>query len=458
VIVTPLAPAARAAPTHAAQRWAVGIGGRGLILLGLGLIWTVPAWWEPRALVLMAMWDVALLAAWLQDLRRLPAPTDLEVTRSWSGALGLGVPSRVTLAMANKSAEAIDVQLLDTPAEVLRRDLPTLAVSLPAGGSAEAGYEVMPGERGDADVGDVVVRYQSGWGLAVRWTRANLTQTVRVYPDLRDAQRLALALIRSQQLEIEKRRVRRRGMGREFESLRDFRDGDELRDVCWTATARRGRLVSKVYQPERSQAVWLVIDAGRLSRARIAGHRKLDHAANAAVALAQVAMLSGDRVGLFAYGRQPQQRVAPGRGTPHLRTLVEALAAVRGEAVEGNHLSAAASLLSLQSRRALIVWLTEIAETAGVPDVIEGGQQMAGRHVVLLAVPRSTELLALAETDPTSTDRMYQVMAAQQTAERREALIHSLRQRGVMALEWTPGHLSAALVDRYLQVKERSLV
>lgn len=454
----PLAPAGRVAPTRSGQRWAVGIGARGLVLLVMGLLWTIPAWWEPRALILLAVWDVALLAAWLQDLRRLPAPADLEVTRSWSGALGLGVPSLVTLAIANRNAEAIHTTLLDTPADVLRRNLPTLELWVPAGGSANAGYEVMPAERGDADVGDVVVRYQSGWGLAVRWTRANLTQTVRVYPDLRDAQRLALALIRSQQLEVEKRRARRRGMGREFESLRDYRDGDELRDICWTATARRGRLVSRVYQPERSQAVWLVLDAGRLSRARIAGHRKLDHAANAAVALAQVAMLSGDRVGLFAYGWQAQQRVAPGRGSSHLRTLVEALAAVRGEPVEGNHLSAAASLLSLQSRRALIVWMTEIAETAGVPDVIEGGRHLAGRHVVLLAVPRSTELLALADATPESPERMYEVMAAQQTAERRESLLHSLRQRGVMALEWTPGQFSATLVDRYLQVKERSLV
>lgn len=455
---SPLAPASRTARTRARQRMAVGMGARGLTLLALGLLWSVPAWWEPRALLVMAAWDFALLAVWAVDLRGLPGPDQLEVSRLWHGPLAIGVPARVTLAVDNRSDSNLDVQVLDTPAEILRPDLPLVSLSVAAHGCARADYEIAPAERGDTRIGNGVVRYSSGWGLAVRWTEATLEQPVRVYPDMRDAQRLAFALIRSQQIDVEKRRARRRGLGREFESLRDYRDGDELRDVCWTASARRGRLVSKVYQPERSQAMWIVVDAGRLSRARIGAYRKLDHAANAAVALAQVAMLSGDRVGVFAYGRQPQQRVAPGRGTAHLRTIVEALAAVTGEPVEGNHLAAAAALRALQSRRALIVWLTEIAETAGVPDVIEGAQQMAGRHVVLLAVPRSTELLALADETPASPERMYRVMAAQQTVERREALVHSLRQRGVMALEWAPGQLSAALVERYLQVKERSLV
>lgn len=458
MIPAPLVPVTRQARGRPAGRWAGGMTARGLSLLALGLVWTVPAWWDTRALLLMLAWDVALVAAWVADLKRLPAGADLIVCRTWDRALELGVPARVTVAIDNRTTTAIDVRLLDTPSGQLRQTLPRLRLQVGPQSTAVAGYDVVPRERGDHEVGEIVVRCQTGVALAIRWTRAEVAQVVRVYPDLRQARRVALALVRNQHVEIEKRRARRRGMGREFESLRDFRDGDELRDICWTATARRGRLVTKVYQPERSQAVWVVVDAGRLSRARVEAHRKLDHAANAAVALAQVAMLSGDRVGLLAYGRTLQQRVGPSRGAAHLRTLVEALAAVRGEAVEGNHLSAAASLQSLQSRRALIVWLTEIAETAGVPDVIEGGQQLAGRHVVLLAVPTATDLLTLADSSPSTEMDMYRVMAAQQTAERRAALIHSLRQRGVLALEWTPGQFSAALVDRYLQIKERSLL
>ena len=458
MIGSPLVPPACVAPAAATAPLAAGVGTRGLWLLGAGLLWTIPAWWEPRAIWLMVAWDAALLTAWALDLRSLPAPSQLHVTRTWARPLQIGAGSRATLHTENRSAGAITLGLRDTPARELLREDPEFRVDVRAGGAVDVAYDVLPGERGDAVLGPVLLSWQSPLGLARRWGVASLEQTVRVYPDLQEARRLALSVIRTTQLDLEKRRARWRTPGREFESLRDFREGDEVRDICWTATARRGRLVTKVYQPEQSQAVWLIVDAGRLTRARVRAHRKLDHAANAALAMAQVAMMRGDRVGLLAYGRRPQQRLPPGRGARHLRLLVDALASVHGEAAEGDHFAAASELLQRQSSRALVVWLTEIAETAGVPEVIEGGQQLARRHLVVLAVPQSVELSTLAGTTPSNSAEMYRVMAAQQTDERRVALVHSLRQRGVLALEWAPGELSASLVDRYVQIKEQNLV
>src|SRR5258708_27882446 len=143
-------------------------------------------------------------------------------------------------------------------------------------------------------------------------------QTVRVYPDIGEASRETLALIRARQLAIERRRARVFGLGRDFESLRQFQEGDELRDVCWTATARRGHLVTRTYRPERSQTVWIVVDAGRLMRAREGVHTRLDRAVNAPFALARIASGAGDRVGLLAYARSTHRRVPPGRGPAHL--------------------------------------------------------------------------------------------------------------------------------------------
>ena len=110
----------------------------------------------------------------------------------------------------------------------------------------------------------VFLRYQSGLGIAQRWATVKLEQTIRVYPNLEEAKKHTIFLLRSRQIEQEKRLQRRRGMGREFESLREWRDGDELRDICWSATARRAKLITKIHQIERSQSVWIVVDAGRL--------------------------------------------------------------------------------------------------------------------------------------------------------------------------------------------------
>ena len=107
-------------------------------------------------------------------------------------------------------------------------------------------------------------------GLAERWARAPLTQTVRVYPALRTGEEQQIFLARSRQIDLQLRRAQQRGLGRDFESLREYREGDDLRDICWTATARRGSPITRQYQTERSQPVWIVLDCGRLMRSRVA--------------------------------------------------------------------------------------------------------------------------------------------------------------------------------------------
>jgi uncharacterized protein (DUF58 family) len=333
-----------------------------------------------------------------------------------------------------------------------------MAIAIAANGHGRAEYSVTPRERGDALMGGAVVQWRGAWGLVERWGLVPLEQTVRVYPDLHEGRRETLYLIRSRQIAIEKRRAKRAGMGREFDNLRDYRPGDEWRDVCWSASAKRGKLVTKVYQPERSQTVWLLVDAGRLLRARIGAETMLDRTVTAALTLAQVALASGDRVGLLAYGRRLQQRVAPARGSTHLRGLVEALAVVRSDGAEADHAAAAAAVMAAQKRRALVVWLTDVADTAGVPDVIEQALRMAPAHVVMFGVMRQPEVASLSAALPGSPAEMFRVMAAQETLDRRESLLHGLRQHGALVLEVSPSELSSGLVDRYLEVKERGLL
>ena len=181
-------------------------------------------------------------------------------------------------------------------------------------------YRFTPAQRGDHAAGGLYLRYRSNIGLAERWAVGDLTQTVRIYPTLRTPEENRLYLARHRRIELQMRMRRQRGMGRDFESLRDYLEGDEIRDICWTASARRGSPVTRLYETEKSQAVWLVLDAGRLQGARVGRYTKLDQATAAALALAQIALASGDRVGLLAYGRDTQQLVLPGRGAAHLRT------------------------------------------------------------------------------------------------------------------------------------------
>jgi uncharacterized protein (DUF58 family) len=284
-----------------------------VLLLALGLVMVIPAWVDSRALVLMAVWDVLVVALAAFDLRRIPPAEQLTVTRTWHDPLSLGRPASVGLTVENHGSQAVDVRLADYTNSSLRPELAVMDAQVPPRSEAEHRYPIHPRERGDIDVGHVAMSWQSPWRLAERWGAIPIEQTVRVYPDIREGRDESFYLIRSRQVALEKRRSAYPGAGREFESLRDRRDGDETRDICWTASARRGRLVTRVYQPERSQSVWILVDAGRLLRARVGDRSMLDVSVTAALTLAQVALTSGDRVGLLAYGRRLQHRVAPAR-------------------------------------------------------------------------------------------------------------------------------------------------
>src|ERR1039458_4041180 len=396
-----ISPSLHPAPVRAAcerrRRWSFGLTPRAIGLLAVGFLWLVPGFWDGRLAYAMLAWDGLVLIFALLDGLRLPAAGELVVSRSWSNAPALDSETEIELTVENRGRIIIDCRLVDDLPPALVAEPATLRLTAFPRIPACLRYRVEPKERGDWETGWLYVRYRSPLGLIERWARAPLTQTVRVYPALRAGEEQQIFLARSRQIDLQLRRSQLRGLGRDFESLRDYREGDDLRDICWTATARRGILVTRQYQTERSQPVWIVLDCGRLMRARVASvaqgavafpakdrqgrvHSKLDHACTTAVALAQLALFSGDRVGLLAYGHSIQQRLLPGRSAAHLRQLIESLAQVHAETGEADHLRATAVLNRLQPRRSLILWVTDLAETAMRPEVIDGAVKLLRRH------------------------------------------------------------------------------
>jgi uncharacterized protein (DUF58 family) len=457
-----LLPQETAGRAHSFGRVPFAFAPRFFVLLVLGLVWLLPAWWWPRLIAGMFLWDLLVFLAFVADLVGLPQPAQLEVRRTWEKAPSLAAASGVSISVRNFAASALRCLVTDETSAALRGAPPSLEVVVDAASSAQARYEIRPRRRGDVRVGRAFLQYQSSLGLARRWAVAEVAQTVRTLPDLEQARQHALYLIRSRQVEMEKRRKRQRGQGREFESLREYRQGDDLRDICWTATARRHQLTTRVFEMERSQAVWIVLDAGRLLRAEIQQQdselrlSKLDYSVNAALSLAQVASQCGDRVGLLAYGRTIQQHVAAARGSAQMRTIVDCLAQVRPEAAEANHARAVRSLLAGQSRRSLIVWVTDFAETPTTPEVVEYAVQMKQRHLVVFAAMSQPDLAALARAIPSTTQDMYRHAAALEITQRRDLLLRGLRQQGIFAFELAPGLLASSLVNQYLDIKERN--
>jgi uncharacterized protein (DUF58 family) len=450
-----LIPPSREAEARPRQRMGIAFGNRFFFLVLVGLIWIIPAFLDRRFAYAMGAWDLLVLLAWVLDLTRLPRPAELRVRRSWRAPSALSVTAPVTLTLINRSNLLVRAKIIDDVPSQLRFEPAQVEVAARAHDEAAADYSIQPRVRGKAEFNDSYVRYQGPMGIAERWAQVDLAQTIITYPNLAEAKRNSIYLIRSRQIELAKRQSRFRGAGRAFDSLREYRPGDEFRDICWTASARRGKLVTRLYEIERSQTIWILVDSGRLMRARVASLSKLDYAVNAALALTQVAMFSGDRVGLLAYGRAIRQRVPAAHGSAHLRQIIEHLAAVHEDEWEADHLQAAGRLLTDQKRRSLVVWLTDLAETAMTPEVIEAASRLTPRHLVLFVVIGQPDLNELAARRPANVDQMYETAAAQEVVHRRELLLARLRERGALALETSAGSVSPALVNSYLQIKQR---
>jgi len=445
------------------SRFAFGLTPRALTLLGLGFLWLIPGYYIPRLAWVMLLWDALILLIALGDGLRLPRPSTITASRTWLSAPSLGASVEIELAVTHSNRILFDCQLTDDlPPQLLETPI-TRPLRAYSRVPATLRYAVRPRERGDVSTGALYVRYRSTLGLVSRWAIAALSQPIRIYPELRTAEDQQLFLAKSRRIEQQLRLMRQRGLGREFESLREYRPGDDLRDLCWTASARRGELVTRQFQAERSQSVWIVLDTGRLMRASVADSRaqrytKLDFACSTAVALAQLAIYSGDRVGLIGYGRRIQQQLLPGRGPAHMRQFLESLAQLESEPSEADHLRATAILGRLQPRRSLILWVTDLAESSMRPEVIDGAAQLLHRHVVLFVAMAQPEVAAIARVIPSNVEEMFRSAAAQEMASRRDLLLARLREQGAITLDTLPSEMTASVLNHYLCIKERAVL
>jgi len=458
-----------------------GLSARTLLLLAAGVLWAIPAFFHPHRLWMMLVWDGLIELLVIVDLVSLPDPSAFEVTRRFLTSPALGERTEVEYEVVQQSNGIVTVAVTDDLHSALIATPRLLTVVAYPRDAVRAVLECYPGRRGDFRLGKIYLRYRGAQRLVERWAVCDAEQDVRVFPaSEQSGDKAEFYLMRARQIELQKRRLRLRGIGREFESLRDYQSGDELRNISWTATARRAKLITRQFTTERSQQVWIVLDAGRLSRTAFELRKdrpaakgeseqeaaeklqlsvtQLDQATTAAVMLAQVIGGSGDKFALLSYGRKVQQQLLPGNGPVHLRMMINLLSQVRSEAAEANHLHAASRLKNLQRRRGLVIWITEIAESAGRPEVVSAVAELVRRHLVVLVLLEHPELDALAAREPKNAEEMFASTAAQEILERRRETIAKLRQQGVLVVETTPAEVGASAISKYLEVKAQGLL
>jgi uncharacterized protein (DUF58 family) len=347
------------------------------------------------------------------------------------------------------------------PAEVRDEHPPRLLAEGAAGRLALPGtlrYTLTPAGRGEERFGATVIRCPGPWRLGLRQSSVGEGGTVRIDADLA-AIRVYEALARRGQLaELGVRTQRRPGDGTEFERIREAVPDDPQRRINWKATARTGRLMATELIPERAQPVIICLDHGRLMGVGAGALTKLDHAINAALLLIHVALATGDRVGLFAFADQVTVTLPARPGRLQMRRFLDAVRPLRAGEVEADYDEALAQLSRWQRRRALVVIFTDVLDPDQGQALVRQCARLRRQHLPLVITVRDPALEDTARARPVDAPSTYARAVATRLVADREQTLELLRRSGVESLDADARTLSPRLVNRYLELKRRSLL
>lgn len=429
---------------------------RALALVATAMVPTVLSALLPPLIALAVAIDVTVLVLVVIDFVRAPRAEALRCSREIEPVISAGRQVPVVLRLeAVKPGVIIRGELRDyAPAGVEQLNARLRFEVLH---STEVTWYLRAKQRGDLRVGDLWLRLDGPLGLCARQAQVPLSQTVKVFPDLTVLTSEALALARSFD-DASRRVVRIRSEGREFESLREYRDGDDRRTIDWKATARRTKTMVRRYQPERNQQVLLMLDCGRHMAGEVGGRRKLDHAVDAALRMARVSLDQGDLVGVLAFGSTVLSHLAPRRGAEQLRAITQALYRVEATLDESDYGAALDRAFARASRRTLVVIMTDLLDPDSSAALIRRTLRLVPRHLPLVASLLDEEVHAIALQVPHTAEAASARVVAARLETEAASTVARLREAGARVLRETPGRFGAATVSAYLDVKSRGLL
>jgi uncharacterized protein (DUF58 family) len=409
----------------------------------------------PAATWTALAWSVLWVAAVTSDVLRATPPTRLKWVRTLPPKLSIGVANPVTLAVTNPTGNPVTLRGRETPPPSFEGIRAFGPVTVEPHEQADIALAFTPPERGLFSFGDVGARTPGPLGLAGRAVRVPLAQEAKVYPDIVAVRSYALLARKGALAEMGIKRMRLAGEGTEFESLREYLEGDSFRDIDWKATARRGRPIVRSFEIERSQTLVIAIDAGRLMTPRVGALAKLDRAINAALMLAYLGTERDDLVGLLVFGRDVERYLPPRKGHRQFLAILEALYAIEGKVEEPDYDHALRYLATKLPKRALVAVFTDLQGKEPSHRLLSTLSAMAPRHLPLVITQRNRDVERTSRRELKNEPEVFEAAVAESLLADKAAALRMLQARGVLVLDVLPEELTVASVNRYLEIKAR---
>lgn len=380
--------------------------------------------------------------------RQLPG---IEVARDIAGKLAVDKWATVTLKLHHQFNRPTQVQVFDgVPAHAEQENLP-LTLELLPGRMSEASYNLRPIARGPLEIQPSFLQVPSPLGFWRVQYRSGITSKVKVYPDFMAIAAYTILATDNHTSQIGIKRKPRRGMGLEFQQLREYRRGDSLRQLDWKATSRRQKLISREYQDERDQQIVLLVDSGRRMRAKDDELSHFDHSLNAMLLVSYIALRQGDSVSVMSFG-EVNRWIPPQKGVERIKNLLNGMYDLQAGQCAPDYTAAAEKLALLQQKRSLVILVTN-SRDEDVNELLLAVNLLKKRHLVMIANIREEVLDQLEQRPVTSFDEAISYAGAQQYLGSRREVHKKLTASGVYTLDCTAKELAVRVANSYLEIK-----
>jgi uncharacterized protein (DUF58 family) len=379
----------------------------------------------------------------------------VEVERYKIDKLSVGRDNLIKIKIGSQQQKSV-IRLRDYYPQQFSVSTDILETTLAPNTTVELSYTIHPDSRGEYTWGDIQIRQLGNWGLAWRDWQIPAQQKVAIYPDLAGLRSLSLRL--SLENTGTMHQARRLEKGTEFTQLREYRSGDDIRLIDWKATARRSRPVIKVLEPEQEQTLFILLDRGRLMTAKVEGLKRFDWGLNATLSLALAALSRGDRVGVAVFDRQVTTWIPPERGQHHLSHLIERLTPLQPVLLEPDYLGAVTKIVTQQTRRALVVLITDIVDVTASAELLGAMVRLTPRYLPFCVALQDPLVNKIAHSATETVQNLYARAVALDLLSQRQLAFADLKQKGVLVLDTPANQISEQLVERYLQLKARNLL
>ncbi len=383
----------------------------------------------------------------------------VEAKRELTDRFSNGDANKVKLELTSHYPFRVRLNIIDEiPIQFQQRDF-ALQSSLAGGEQQQLVYQLRPVERGEYVFHDINLFIKSPLNLVVRRIKTEHEQLVKVFPSYLALRQFELLALSNNLAEAGSRKIRKIGHSLEFEQIKEYVTGDDIRSINWKATARKGgQLMVNNFMDERSQQVYCVIDKGRVMKMPFEGMTLLDYAINATLILSRVALIRQDKAGLITFAEQIGHFLPADRKAAQMGSILETLYNQQTKFLETDFEKLYALTRARITQRSLIVLFTNFESMAGLQRQLPYIRSIARNHLVLVVFFENTELRQLTDAKANDIESVYVKTIAEKFIHEKKLIVKELQQHGIFTILTAPENLTVNTVNKYLELKARQAI